>query len=299
VIIADVVRSGFVEGRHHGTVIGLRGGTPLLAVGEPGQAFLPRSAAKPLQAWVMLRCGLELPADLLALACGSHSGEPRHVQGVLRILTGAGLDAQALGNTADRPLGPQANIEHTAAGGVPDRLHANCSGKHAAMLATCVAAGWRVQGYTEAEHPLQRAILAGVEELTGEAVTHVAVDGCGAPAFAVTPSGLARAFAGLNGTRVADAMLAHPLLVGGTGRDVTALLAAGILAKDGAEGVYALAVGDVAVVVKIEDGASRARLPVLAEALRVLGVPWPEGVAEPPVLGGGRAVGQVVARRLG
>ncbi|MDQ1677059.1 MAG: hypothetical protein QOC93_2203, partial [Actinomycetota bacterium] len=194
-----------------------------------------------------------------------------------------------------------------AAGGGPERITMNCSGKHAAMLRTCLAAGWPTAGYLAAEHPLQVALRAAVEELAAEPVVHAGVDGCGAPVFALTPIGLARAFsrlvdapAGTAERAVADAMRAHPGLVGGAGRDVTRLMAGApdVLAKDGAEGVYAAAVPGVgAVALKLADGAARARMPVLVSGLRRLGVTAEvlDVLAEVPLLGGGAPVGAVRA----
>jgi L-asparaginase II len=307
-VLAEVVRSGFVEGRHHGSVVAIAAdGSTVLRVGDPDAPVFPRSSNKPLQAVAMLRAGLDLPADLLALVTASHNGEPAHVEGVRRILAGAGLTEADLQNTADLPLHQPAARAHLAAGGEPDPIHQNCSGKHAGMLATCVARGWPTDSYRHPDHPLQVEIRAVVEELTGERVAAVAVDGCGAPLLAVSLAGLARAFRALvladprtPERVVADAMRAHPFLVGGTGRDVTALMAGlpGCLAKDGAEGVYAVALPDgAAVAVKIEDGAARARTPVLVAALRRLGADAPvlDGIAETPVLGHGAPVGAVRA----
>ena len=205
------------------------------------------------------------------------------------------------------PLSEDAAHALLAGGGHGTRLTMNCSGKHAAMLATCRANGWPLAGYLERAHPLQVALQAAVEELAGEQVQHVAVDGCGAPQHALTLPGLARSFTRLvqapPGTperRTADAMRAHPHLVGGTGRDVTALMQGvpGLLAKDGAEGVYAVAVPGVgAVALKVDDGAARARTPVLVAGLRALGVAGEvlEQLATLPVLGGGAVVGEVRA----
>jgi L-asparaginase II len=173
------------------------------------------------------------------------------------------------------------------------------------MLLTCQAAGWPTEGYLETGHPVQKAIATTIEELAGERVTAVGVDGCGAPQHALSLRGLTRAFRGLvqadPGTperAVADAMRAHPDLVGGAGRDVTALMSGvpGLLAKDGAEGVYVAALADgAAVAVKVDDGAARARMPVLVRELRRLGVEGAaiDALAEGPVLGGGRPVGAV------
>jgi L-asparaginase II len=281
-LVVEVTRNGFVESTHQGAVVVLDpSGRVLFACGEVDAPMYPRSSLKPLQALGLLDAGWSPPDDAcLALAAASHSGEPRHLEVVRRILGAAGLDESALDNTPD-----------------PDHLRQNCSGKHAAMLATCVAAGWPTAGYRDPAHPVQLAIRATVERLCAEQVAHVAVDGCGAPLFAVSLTGLARGFAGVLGSPAAAAMRAHPDLVGGTGRDVTGLMSAapGLVAKDGAEGVYAAAAGDGgAVAVKVYDGAARARLPLLLHGLDLLGVdvkPLHELV--PPVLGHGEPVGVV------
>ena len=181
----------------------------------------------------------------------------------------------------------------------------NCSGKHAAMLATCVLNGWPTRGYLAPDHPLQQAIQRTVEELAGQQVPATGVDGCGAPLFALTLTGLARAFRALvlaaQGTparRVADAMRAHPEWTSGTSRDERRLMDAvpGLLVKGGAEGVDAFALADGrAGVVKIEDGAQRARTPVTVAALRLLGAVVPDELATVPVIGGEAAVGVIRA----
>lgn len=292
---------------HAGTVVALGpDGSTALALGTPDEPVFPRSSNKPLQAVGMLRAGWR-PADeaQLTLACASHSGEDAHLDVVRQML--ATRSEQALGCPPALPLDEAAAAALLAAGGGPTRLHMNCSGKHAAMLATCADAGWAERGYLDTAHPLQVALQAAVEDLAGEHVRHVAVDGCGAPQHALTPRGLARAFARLaiagastDEGRVADAVRHRPELLGGTRRDVTDLLRMlpGSIAKDGAEGVYALALPDgSAVVLKIADGASRARIPVLVAALRALGTTAPEldALAQVPVLGGGEVVGVVRA----
>lgn len=191
------------------------------------------------------------------------------------------------------------------AGGGPTRTLMNCSGKHTAMLLTCLAAGWPLDGYWRPEHPLQQRLTAAIEEFTGEKAAAVGVDGCGAPVLAVSLTGLARAFLRLVSAEpgtvertVADAMRAYPELVGGTQADDTRLMRGvpGLLAKVGAEGVIAAAVPGVgAVALKIDDGAGRPRMPVLVSALRRLGVEAPvlTEYAEIPLLGGGLPVGAV------
>lgn len=311
--LAQVVRGGLVESVHHGHLVALDGGgVPVLGRGDPGVTLFARSALKPVQAVAMLRAGLDLDGELLALACSSHSGEPVHVDGVRRVLAGAGRTEDDLANTAGYPLGEDVGATWRADGFGPSPLAQNCSGKHAAMIATCVAAGWPVGGYRDPGHPLQQAVRATVAELTGDAAEQVTVDGCGAPLFSCTLTGLAHAFARLTlaapGTperRVATAMAAHPGWVGGTGRDVTALMAGvpGLVAKDGAEGVFAAALPDgSAVAVKVLDGGMRPLPVVVAGALRALGADVPDDLGRRAVLGGGAPVGEirpVLGRRPG
>ncbi len=304
-IVAEVVRSGFVESVHHGSVVVLGpDGTPVDSVGEVVAPVFPRSSNKPLQTVGMLLAGL-VPADGadLALISGSHRGEPFHVRRVRDILEHAGLELAALRCPADLPLSVPARDAVLRAGGGPQPILMNCSGKHAGMLATCVANGWPIDTYLDAKHPLQVAAAGTVADLAGEPVAATGVDGCGAPVFGFSLTALARAFqrlveapAGTPSRRVADEMRAHPELVSGTDGDDTVLMSAvpGLLAKGGAEGVVAVAVpGAGAVAIKIEDGAMRARTPVLLSALRRLGVPAPQ-VTE-LVLGGGEPVGEVRA----
>lgn len=312
-VVVEVVRGGMVESRHRGSAVVLDGSHAVLRqLGDVATPMFPRSCAKPLQAVGMVEAGLAdvLGGDrqLLAIAAASHSGEPAHVAAVRRLLAVAGLDEDALANTADLPLDPRAAAALLAAGGGPDRLHQNCSGKHAAMLATCTASGWDTGGYLDPHHPLQRHLAATIARLTGEPVAATAVDGCGAPLFATSLTGLARAYAGLvdapAGTSqrsVADAMRAHPFVVGGSGREASELMAElpGCLAKDGAEGCLGLALpGGPALALKVEDGAARARLPFAVAVLRRVGVRAPvlDRLSGVPVLGGGVPVGDVRGR---
>jgi L-asparaginase II len=307
--VADVVRSGFVEGRHHGSVAILdTSGSLVATAGDPHGAIFPRSSNKPMQATAMLRSGLRPaePADL-AIIAASHRGEPRHIERVRALLARAGLTEGYLQCPPDLPIGEQAREEVLRTGGGPLRVSMNCSGKHAGMLATCQAAGWSLDDYRDPGHPLQKACRMAVEDLSGETVTTVGVDGCGAPVMAISLTGLARGFLTLvsakPGTperRVADAMRAFPEFVSGEGGHDTMLMRAisGLLSKGGAEGVQAVALPGVgAVAVKIDDGANRAALAVLGAALARLGVHDVvlDELAHAPVLGGGERVGSVRA----
>lgn len=307
-IVAEVTRSGLVESVHHGSVLALDGtGMAAVSIGDVERPVYGRSSNKPLQAVAMVYAGLELPADLLALVAASHSGEPRHLEGVRRILSTYGLSEHQLQNTPDLPLDAATQITYVRGGGKKSSITQNCSGKHAGMLATCAVNGWPLTDYLADDHPLQRTITAYVKQLSGEAPAAIGIDGCGAPVHALSLIGLARAFRtialGEPGTPealVADAMRSEPEMLGGRGRDVTQLIRnlPGVVAKDGAEGVYAAALPDGrTVVLKIEDGASRARPPVLVAALAQLGVDVSalQELAHPPVLGHGRPVGEVRA----
>ena len=306
VVVTEVVRSGLVESRHRASVVAVDPvGEVLFAYGDTTSPQFPRSCNKPIQASAMVRLGLDLPPDLLALACASHGGEPFHVEGVRRILAGAGLDESALQTPPDWPL-DEAAREHAIRTGLERApVLMNCSGKHAAMLATSALRGWDTTSYRDPTHPLQAAVAVTFAELTGEPVSTAGVDGCGAPLFATSLCGLARAFgqvqtaaSGTAEARVAAAVRAYPEQVSSTGSDDARLLRAlpGAIGKSGAEASYAVALPDgTAVALKIDDGGDRARHVVMAAALRLLGVDHPalDELGNPPVLGGGRRVGAV------
>jgi L-asparaginase II len=312
-VIAEIVRSGFVEGHHHGSVVAIDGdhGT-VYSRGEVEAPMLPRSCNKPLQVVGMLRAGLELRDELLALACASHSGEDFHVEGVRRILHGVGLDESALRTPPGWPLDDEVRDQLVRSGGTRTPVHMNCSGKHAAMLATCVANGWPTETYLDPEHPLQRAIADTFADLTGEPVDHVAVDGCGAPLLGTSLRGLARAFSVVATSErreerlVADAIRSHPEYVSGSNRDELRLLRAvpGAIGKAGAESCYAVALPDGrAFALKTDDGAPRARPVVMAALLQRLGVDTEPGVdtdavrrtGAAPLTGGDVVVGEIRA----
>ncbi|MFE7271371.1 asparaginase [Streptomyces sp. NPDC057623] len=304
--VAHLIRDEMIEGIHYGSVVVLGAdGDVRFQLGDIEAAFYPRSALKPVQAVAMARAGLPLDGELLSLTAASHSGEERHLAGARRILELAALTEDHLRNVPDMPYDPVVRDAWVREGRLPSRLAQNCSGKHAAMLYTCVLNGWSLEDYLDPAHPLQQAIAEIVEDLTGQRIARVTVDGCGAPLFSVSLHGLARAAARITsavpGTpefRVADAMREHAEMASGSGRDVAALMRAvpGLLAKDGFEGVQVAALPDGrAVAVKIADGANRARVPVAAAALARAGVD-PGLLTEfqgEALLGGGRAVGCV------
>ena len=307
-VLAHYVRGGFVESAHRASVAATGpDGSCLIALGAVDDPIFPRSSNKPIQTLAMVRAGLRMPGEWLALASASHSGEDFHVEAVRAMLHSAGLTEAALQNTPDYPVNEAAREAVIRAGGTKLPITQNCSGKHAAMLATCVVNGWDTEGYREPGHPLQQVIASTLSELTGDEISAVAVDGCGAPVMAVTLAGLARAFGrlasaepGTAEAEVADAIRSHPAYLGGSDRDVTALIQGtpGLIAKDGAESVYAVGLADGrGVAVKVADGYPRAKPVVLAAALRRLGVESPAlaQLESSPVLGHGEPVGAIVA----
>jgi L-asparaginase II len=253
----------------------------------------------------MVEQGLELEPRLLALSAASHAAQAFHLEGARAILARADLAEAALQTPPDLPLDAVERTEWIATGQSAVPIAMNCSGKHAAMLATCVLRGWSTSDYLDPSGPLTAAIIEVMGERTGERPWAVAVDGCGAPLIGVTLAGLARgasrvvqAASGSPDARVADAMRSHPEYVGGTRLEVTAFMRAvpGLLAKNGAEGVYVGALPDGrGLAMKVEDGADRAQVAGFAGLLAAAGVPRDalEGLLERPILGGGRPVGVV------
>ncbi len=311
-VVATMTRSGLIESVHHGIVVATDSdGSVIFGHGAHDIPMYPRSSNKPLQAVAMLRSGALIEDELLALASASHNGEDFHLDGVRRILALAdeGLSQADLHNTPDYPLDEEVKRRWIQAGKGPASIAQNCSGKHAGMLVTCVAAGWEMSTYLHPDHRLQRAMASAIEDLSGERVAATGVDGCGAPVMAISLAGLARAFGAMASApaltpqgRVASAISAYPRWLGGTGRDVSALIEAvpGLIAKDGAESVYAVGLPDGrGVAVKITDGGARASAPVIVKALQAMGlIDYDDAfaqIADSPVLGHGQRVGSVDA----
>ena len=302
--LVEVERSGVVESVHTGHVVVLAAdGSTRFSAGEPDQPIFARSSLKPLQAVGMLDAGLRQDGPELALTAASHSGSPVHLRLIEQTLAAAGLTEQDLECPADLPLGVAEQRAFLAAGHGERRLAMNCSGKHTGMLLTCLVNDWPISGYLAPSHPLQQALAATVAGFTGAPIAATGTDGCGAPLFATSLTGLARAFGrvatgGDSAAAVAKAMRENPELVAGDGRRATALMRAvpGLIAKDGAEGVFAAALPDGgAVAVKIDDGTSRAADIAVVQALRHLGLDGAAltELASVPLLGGGVEVGRI------
>lgn len=306
--LATVMRNGFEESRHFGSLVALGpDGSVIAELGSPQRPILPRSSIKPIQALAMLDAGAQLSGIHLATAAASHRGQDEHIAVVREILDAAGLSEDDLKCPADEPGDIPTRNRLITEGVGPSRLRMNCSGKHAGMLAACVAAGWPTENYLDPTHPLQQRIQHLVAERAEEPIAHIAVDGCGAPLLGISLVGLARAVRsvvmdepGTPGRAVADAMREHPFYVAGSRHPNTVVMQQmpGVLCKGGAEGVIAAAsASGVAVAAKMIDGGSRASTVVLLAALRALGenTGGVTDLMEAPVLGGGQQVGAIYA----
>jgi L-asparaginase II len=304
-VLVEVVRNGFVESVHRGRVaITNADGSLASSVGADFAPMYPRSANKPLQAVGMLRAGLDLDGELLALVCASHSGEAFQLDGVRRILVMSGLEESALQMPAEWPLDQQAREDAIRNGVAKSPLAMNCSGKHAGMIRTTVLNGGDVATYRDPDHPTQLAVVRAIDDLAHEQATNLAIDGCGAPLYAISLYALARAFGRIASTsdaaehRVANAIKSHPEYVSGTRRDELELHRAipGLIAKAGAEAVYAVGLADGrGVAIKISDGNPRAHPVAMAGVLQRLGFDHEtlDAQASSPVLGAGDRVGEI------
>jgi len=321
-VLVEVTRGDTVESRHRGraVVVGA-GGAVELALGDAAAPVFPRSAIKMLQALPLVESGAAdacgVSAAELALSCSSHNGEDRHVAAV-----GAWLARLDLAER-DLECGPHAPVHAASAealvraGRAPDRTHNNCSGKHTGFLALARRLGVPTDGYSRADHPVQRHVAEALGAMTDTDVDHapVGIDGCGVPTWGVPLDGLARAMA-----RIADpqglaparrqaierlraAVAAEPFMIAGSARLCTALIEAtrgDVLVKTGAEGVFVAAVPRLGLgfALKIDDGASRASEVAILALLRRFGA-LPAGTDEALRRYADPGIGNTQGRRVG
>lgn len=295
----EAVRSGFTESVHLVDVAVVDASGRLVAsAGDPDIPLAFRSSAKPLQAAVSREHGFK-PRDQrhLAIACASHFGETAHIEAVREILSDAGVGEDQLRCPTDE-VGPAL----AAIFSIHDRgrIFFNCSGKHAAMLAACVASGWPLETYRDADHPLQRAMISHMEDAAGLQM-EILIDGCGVPTPVAPLQAFARAFSTIRGTDEAAAMRAHPWFVRGTGGLDSTLMEhlPGAVSKSGAEALQCVVAGEVTLAIKVRDGMARGGAAATMFVLRQLGL-LPDQMAEelqqlehPVVTGGGAPVGEL------
>jgi L-asparaginase II len=286
--LAEVTRGNLVESRHRGSISVVDAdGATVFSLGDTDRRVFPRSAVKALQAMPLVESGIAekygLTDEEIALACASHSGEPRHVAVAQSMLTKAGQDVTCLECGVHWPMGEAANRALAAQGQGPSALHNNCSGKHAGFI--CLACGLdeNPRGYVKAEHPVQRSVREALEEMTGACHTQEksGIDGCSIPTYAIPLPSLAFGFArfgtgaGLSASakaaaeRIRKAVALHPFMVAGTGRFDTKmmeLLGERAFLKVGAEGVYCAAFPELGygIAIKADDGNSRAAEAMMA-----------------------------------
>ena len=300
-VLAELVRSGIVESQHRGYLLALNAdGSTCLELGDSAHLIYPRSTVKSIQASAMVRHGLSLEPRLLAFSASSHSGSSMHIDAVREILALAKLDDSALQCMLDRPIGEKERREYGDA--APTRIAMNCSGKHAAMLLTCVINGWSIENYLDADHPLQLACKAELENLSGEKITVTSTDGCGAPLFLISVAGLARAIRAITistdsiHASVLAASRQFPVMVAGIGRLTTEMMekVPGLYMKDGAEAVNIASMPDGRTLVfKVADGSLRPFKTLLHAGLSRLGVTMQ--YEEEKVLGGDKVIGSIKA----
>ena len=313
--LAVVERSGFIESRHIGSAVVLSpDGAVAGSWGDPSALIFPRSSLKPLQALGSITAGAPVDGLQMALATASHTGTDSHAAVVREILAAAQLGEDDLGCPPAWPGDQPTRDDMVRERDQPSRVRMNCSGKHATMLLACTANEWDTATYLEPNHPLQIHIRELIERMTGERVAATAVDGCGAPIYAMTLAGLARAVHRIGSSsetspfalhRAAGALVRavreNPWAIAGPGRPDTVLIERlGVFAKGGAEGVHVMVAPDgTTVALKMLDGSGRATAAVALRLLEKAGALRSSDVADAmsllplSVLGGGRDVGVI------
>ncbi|MFJ5954326.1 asparaginase [Paenarthrobacter sp. NPDC092416] len=314
--LAVIERSGFIESRHIGAAVVLSGdGSVVTQLGDIAAPIFARSTLKPFQALASMQSGVPLRGAQVAVACGSHTGSLDHMDVVEGMLKAAGIREEQLQCPTAWPQDETARNWLVRSERGMSKLASNCSGKHAAFLWACTENGWDTRSYLEPNHPLQQRVRGVIEEYSGESISHLGIDGCGAPVAAISLTGLARAYSRLakspgdpssnaRAATIATSMLDYPWAVQGKGESNTIVMEElDVLAKGGAEGVLVLATQTGATAaVKMLDGNFRATALVGLTLLAVSGaldIPGVSSVLEKvvePVLGGGRPVGKI---RLG
>jgi len=286
-----VTRGSGIESRHrvHAAVVDANGSL-IGAARDPATVTMWRSCAKPFQVMPLMACGgfdeIGWGDDEIALACASHGGEPEHVAIAESMLRDLGLEEGDLACGPHEPLSPRGARVVRDSGERPTRLHNNCSGKHAAMLARAHVAGWSLEGYERDQHPVQNAVLEEVAQWTNVPTSRIlrAVDGCGVVVFGLSLEAMATAYARLAAAsrrgeeipaRITRAITTRPFVFGGSDRFDSLVVEeteGRVITKVGAEGVHSVALLDrgIGFALKVEDGATRAQYPAVLRMLEYL-----------------------------
>jgi L-asparaginase II len=293
-VLVEVIRGGILESAHRGWVAVARAdGTLVASCGDPDRVTYLRSAMKPFQAVAMVETGAAdrfgFTAEELAVACASHNGEPRHRSVVGGLLRKCGQPPSAMLNGVDEPWSAGDALIHGTRSRDEQQLAQNCSGKHAAMVAACVAAGYPVAGYADFEHPHQQRIRQVVADFWQLAPDDLVGgrDMCTLPAWAAPLRHTATGWAAIADpdhaptpyrsaiARLAEAIAAEPFMIAGTEQldtELNQVTGGRIVVKGGAEGVRCFAIRDrgLGVSLKVEDGSSRAHSHITLAILRQL-----------------------------
>jgi len=293
-VLIEVIRGGRVESFHRGAAAVIDAdGTVVHRIGDIDRPIFPRSAVKPLQALPLVASGAADQFGLtdaeIALACGSHTGEPLHVATAESMLRKAGFEALSLECGTHWPFSDTACRALAAAGGFPSSLHNNCSGKHAGLLCLARFRGHDASGYVQPNHPAMREMTTALAAATGVTLDDacLGIDGCSFPTFAMPLRAIATGFARLGtgrhltiaharaASRIRSAIASQPLMVAGSDRFDTLVamsLGEAVLCKSGAEGTAAAAIPGLGygVAVKIDDGGCRAAEVAMANLLQRL-----------------------------
>src|SRR5919112_2816815 len=319
--VVAVWRGEFVESVHRGRhVVSDARGETVDSLGDPEGYVCLRSTAKPFQAMPLIFSGaadaFKLADEEIAVACASHSAEPRHLAAVRSILRKAGLSEDDLQSGAHPPMHAPSATRLLRSGEGPRPIHGNCSGKHAGMLAVCAHAGWDPAGYRDPRGPLQKLVRRTVAKLCALEPEDVQLggDSCGVPLFALPLESLALGLARLAARgeakdfpedlleavrRVRDAMLAHPYMVAGTARFDTRLMEeTDLISKSGAEAVFVAANPKASwgLALKISDGSARAVSPAAVAALKKRSVRVPAWMGAEEITDlHGKAVGKIAS----
>lgn len=283
--LATVTRGGLVESWHRGiAVVTNSQGEVVIHKGNAKRLIYPRSAIKPLQTVAMVRAGMKLTGEELAITSASHRGTDKHIELVRSILAKAGLRESDLQ--------------------CPEGISFNCSGKHAGFLTSAVINGWSTENYLAVSNPIQQKVIEVLEEFSGEKILHTAVDGCGAPLHAMTVSGIARAIGKFTQTEndLVDCLTSNGWVISNHGVPDAILLDAGFIAKNGAEGVFVVGTrSGYGICIKIADGNLRAAPLIAIKLLLEIGElnisEYEELRAKLAVksLGGGKPQGDIIA----